>query len=121
MSRLGRSGPLAVEGAVTAGPPGVGVFPGDEVAALVVGLDVDVVEPVGLRTGLERPDALVGGVGAGRVLGGDEGGANRGLDDRGAVVGGGPGVAVGVRVVAHRRGDGVVYPVDRGVGQHVVL
>jgi hypothetical protein len=37
----------------------------DEVAAMVVGTDGDVVEPLGLRTGLERAEALVGGVDAG--------------------------------------------------------
>src|SRR3984957_18376596 len=45
-------GPAAVEGAAQVADPGVGVLPGDEVAAVVVGVDVDVVEPVGLRAGL---------------------------------------------------------------------
>jgi hypothetical protein len=61
-----------VEGAAQVADPGVRVLPGDEVAAVVVGVDVNVVEPVGLRTGLERADALVGGVDAGRVLVGDK-------------------------------------------------
>lgn len=64
-----------------------------------MGVDVDVVEPGCLRAGLEGPDALVGGVDTGRVLVGGEGEADRGLRDRGAVVGGGPWVAVGVGVV----------------------
>jgi hypothetical protein len=114
------SGAGAAEGAAQVAHPGVRVLPGDEVAAVVVGVDVDVVEPMGLRAGFERADALVGGVDAGRVLVRDEGEADRGLHDRGAVVGGRPGVAVRVGVVAHRRGDGVVHPVDRGVGEQVV-
>jgi hypothetical protein len=47
------------------------------VAAVVVGVDVDVVEPIGLWAGLERVDALVNGVDAGRVLVGAEGKADR--------------------------------------------
>ena len=43
-----------MEGAAQVADPGVGVFPGDEVAAVVVGVDVDVVEPIGLRAGRER-------------------------------------------------------------------
>src|ERR1700759_4320308 len=115
------SATAVVEGAAQVGDPGAGVFPGDEVAAVVVGGDVDVVEQAGLGAGHEGTDALGGGVDAGRVLVGDEGEADRGLHDRGAVVGRGPGVPVGVGVVAHRGGDGVVDPVDRGVGEHVVL
>src|SRR5664280_930021 len=45
-SPQGRSGPAAVEGAAQVAHPGVGVLPGDEVAAVVMGVDVDVVEPI---------------------------------------------------------------------------
>ncbi len=78
-----------MERAAQVADPGVGVLPGNEVAAAVVGVDVDVVEPIGLRAGLERVDALVGGVDAGRVLVRDEGETDWSLDDRGAVVCGG--------------------------------
>jgi hypothetical protein len=114
------SSAAGAEGAAQVAHPGVGVLPGDEVAAVVVGVDVDVVEPAGLRAGLERADALLGGADAWRVLVRDEGEADRGLHHRGPVVDGRPGVAVRVGVVAHRRADGVVHPVDRGVGEQVV-
>lgn len=61
-----------MEGAAQVLHPGVGVLPGDEVAAVVVGVDVDVVEPIGPRTGLERADTLGSGVDPGRVLVRDE-------------------------------------------------
>jgi len=51
----GRSGRAAEEGAAQVVHPGVGVLPGDEVAAVVVG--VYVVEPIGVRaamSGMER-------------------------------------------------------------------
>jgi hypothetical protein len=76
-----------VEGAAQVADPGVGVLPGDEVAAMVVGVDIDVVEPLGLRAGFERADAFFGGVDAGRVLVGDEGEADRGLRSKGRASG----------------------------------
>ena len=43
---------MALEGATQVAHPVLGVLPGDEMAAVVVGVDVDVVEPIGLRAGL---------------------------------------------------------------------
>lgn len=79
----------------------VGDLPGDEVAAVVVGVEVDVVVPAGAVALEEVLDAPIG-ADPGWVLVADEGDTAGRLDGRLPVVGRGPGVAVVVGVGADR-------------------
>src|SRR3954467_12174911 len=111
---------LAERTSEVGGPLG-GQLPRDEVAAVRVGGQVDVVVPGGPVAREEVLDAFFGRADAGWVLMADERDAGRGLDRRSAVVGRRPGVAVVVRVRPDRGVDGVAGPIDRRVGQQIVV
>src|SRR5712691_5738428 len=81
-------GELRLEGLDQVGGPLFGNLPGDEVAAVGVGGDVDVVVPSGAVAGQERLDALFRAVDSRGVLVVGERYPGRCLDDWRPVVGG---------------------------------
>src|SRR5450755_4508760 len=106
-------GELRLEGLDQVGGPLFRDLPGDEVAAVGVGGDVDVVVPGGAVAGQKRLDALFRAVDSRGVLVIDERDPGRCLDDWRPVMGGCPGVSIVVGVRADRAGDGVAGPVNR--------
>ena len=62
------SGPATVQGAAQVADPCVGVFPGGEVAAVVVGVDVDVVEQSACGLVVNARTRSSGGLDAGWLL-----------------------------------------------------
>src|ERR1700755_2064271 len=106
-------------------PPGIADpfvrdFPGDEVPAVVVRGDVDVVVPGAAIAGQKVLHSLIVAGNAGRVLVADEGDPGRCLDARPAVMFGLPWVPVVVGVRPDRAGDALPGPEDRGVREQVV-
>jgi hypothetical protein len=121
VGKIGAVGAIGGHGRFVAGRRPTGRdLPGDEVAAVVVGGEVDQVVPAGAVALEEVLDALVGR-NAGWVFVADEGDAGGRLDGWLPVVGRGPRVAVVVGVGAHRGADGVGDPEDHGVGEQVVF
>src|SRR5690349_18026159 len=108
------------EGAAHVVDPTVWDFPGDEMTSVMVNGDVHMVVP-GCPIAAQEMLYTVLRRNARWVLITHEGNPGGSFDDRPAVVGGCPRIAVGIGVHAHGGFDGIIHPENHGVREEIVF